>query len=226
MIIIPSLDIQNGISKYAYKGSNDPMIIADQLKHQGFHHIMITDLDGVFSGEFVHIDLIQKFKALGFQVIAGGGIRSKSSAETLINAGADRLIIGTVAIKDQELLMDLIETYSEQLYVAIDTYETSVYIEGWLEDSDVDVEEFINSMSLLGVKRLVHTEIDQANRFNLCNDGVFYSMAESYNIHITPAIDINQHASILELEACGYSDLILGGELDMINLNEYMQLHL
>lgn len=223
MVIIPSLDIQNGLSRFPYQGTTDPVEIAHLLKHRGFNHIMITDLDGVFSGEFVHIDLIQQLKASGMKVLAGGGIRSRQVAKILFDAGADHIILGTVAIKDQELLIELLENYSDQLSVAIDTYETSVYIEGWLEDSDVDVEEFIASMSLLGVKHLIHTEIEHHQSVNICNSDIIYALSESHNIHITPAIDITQSSSIFELEACGYQDLILGGNLDYIDLDVYKQ---
>lgn len=223
MVIIPSLDIQNGVSRFPYQGTHDPIEIASLLKHKGFNHIMITDLDGVFSGEFVHVGLIEQLKADGFKVLAGGGIRSRQVAKIIFDAGADHIILGTVAIKDQELLIELLEHYSDKLSVAIDTYETSVYIEGWLEDSDVDVEEFIASMSLLGVKHLIHTEIEHHQSVNICNSDIIYALSENYQIHITPAIDINQSSSIFELEACGYKDLILGGNLDYVDLDLYKQ---
>lgn len=223
MVIIPSLDIQNGVSRFPYEGTYNPLEIAQLLRHKGFNHIMITDLDGVFSGEFVHMNLIKELKDSGFKVLVGGGIRNKKSARLLFEAGADHIIIGTAAIKDQDLLIDLLDQYSDRLSVAIDTYETSVFIEGWVEDSDVDVEEFIQSMALLGVKHLIHTEIEHHQSVNICNSDIIYALSEEHQIHITPAIDITQTSSILELEACGYKDLILGGNLDYVDLDLYKQ---
>lgn len=221
MIIIPSLDIQNGKSRYAFEGEHDPVEIIKVLKQKGFHHFMITDLDGVFTGEFVHYDLVRALKNEDVQLYVGGGIRSSAIASKIIEAGADQMIIGTLAIKDQELLMDLVNDYRDQLSVAIDTYDTSVFIEGWLEDSDVDVDEFVSSMSLLGVNHLIHTEINNSDNLSICSNEVMRSLSHEYDILVTPSIDITAPTKIKDLADCGCEEIMVGGAIDLLDLEQY-----
>lgn len=225
MIIIPSLDIQNGKSRYAFEGTYDPLVIVRTLKQKGFHHFMLTDLDGVFSGEFVNYDLVQQLKQEEVYLYVGGGIRSSAIAQKIVEAGADQMVIGTIAIKDQELLMDLINDYREQLSVAIDTYDNSVFIEGWVEDSDVDIDEFISSMSLLGVRHLIHTEINNHNNVLICANDVMKALAIQHDISITPSIDITEPASIKDLIDCGCQEIMIGGYIDRLDLDHYKVYH-
>lgn len=221
MIIIPSLDIQNGKSRYAFEGENDPVVIVKSLKQKGFHHFMLTDLDGVFSGEFVNYDLIRQLKQEDVYLYVGGGIRSSVIAKKIIETGADQMIIGTIAIKDQELLMDLLNDYKDQLSVAVDTYDNSVFIEGWVEDSDVDIDEFISSMSLLGVRHLIHTEINNHDNVQICSNEVMKALSIEYDISITPSIDITEAASIKDLIDCGCEEIMIGGSIDQLDLDHY-----
>lgn len=221
MIIIPSLDIQSGKSKYSYEGSNDPVEIVKSLKKKGFHHFLLTDLDGVFAGEYLHFDLIRQLKEEGIFLYVSGGIRSFDIAKQLFEAGADTIIIGTIAIKDQELLMDLIEAYGSQLCVAIDTYEESVYIEGWVEESDVDVTEFVASMALLGVSRLIHTEINHIDNLTICSNEIMQRLSEEFNVKITPSVDISKAVVLDEFIRCGCNEIIVGGAMDLIDLDNY-----
>lgn len=221
MVIIPSLDIQNGQSKYAFLGQNNPIEIVRTLRKKGFHHFLLTDLDGVFSGEFVHYDLIQMLKAEDITLYVGGGIRSYEIATRILEAGADAIIVGTVAIKDQDLLMSLLDAYKDRLYVAIDTYEDSVFIEGWVEDSDVDITEFISSMALLGVERLIHTEINHVDNLTICSNEVMNQLSTTFNIKITPGIDISKTILLDEFLNCGCKEVIVGGSLDLLDLDSY-----
>lgn len=221
MVIIPSLDIQNGKSKYAFSNLHDPLEIVRSLKKKGFHHYLLTDLDGVFSGEFVHYDLIEALKAEDITLYVGGGIRSFEIATQILSAGADAIVVGTVAIKDQELLMSLLDAYKDKLYVAIDTYENSVFIEGWVEDSDVDVTEFISSMALLGVERLIHTEINHVDNLSICSNEIMLRLSSTYNIKITPGIDISKTILLDEFQTCGCKEVIVGGALDLLDLDSY-----
>lgn len=221
MIIIPSLDIQNGKSRYPYNGETNPVEIVKALKQKGFHHFMVTDLNGVFEGAFVHFDLLKAIKSEGVFLYAGGGIRSAETAEKIMALGVDCMVLGTVAIKDQELLMSLLDKYSDKTCVAIDTYDTDVYIEGWLEDSDVDVEEFVSSMSLLGVQHLIHTEINHHNNACICSNMTMSKLSNDYRIKVTPSIDINRAFAIDEFIDCGCKELIVGGSMDLVDTTHY-----
>lgn len=221
MIIIPSLDIQQGKSKYSYEGSTEPVEIIKALKKKGFHHFFITDLDGVFSGEFACYNLIKELKTEDVFLYVSGGIRSFDVAAKVIDLGANAIVVGTSAIKDQELLMNLIDTYGDFLCVSIDTYEESVFIEGWVEDSDVDVTEFISSMALLGVKRLIHTEINHTNNLTICSNQTMQKLSNEHCVQITPSIDITNPVILEEFIRCGCHDVIVGGSMDLIDLENY-----
>lgn len=225
MIIIPSLDIQDGKSKYPYQGSYDPLEIIKSLKNKGFHHFLIVDLDGVFSGEFIHYEMIRQIKTENVTLYVGGGIRTFEIAEKIVAAGADNLVIGTIAIKDQELLMNLVDAYPNRLSVAIDTYDESVYIEGWVEESDVDITEFVQSMALLGVNHLIHTEINHTDDANICANQLMQGLSRTYNVHVTPTIDIVKGMPFSQFIECGCKEVILGGSLDLIDFHGYFESH-
>ncbi len=226
MIIIPSLDIHDGKSKYSYENCYDPVIIVKSLKDKGFHHFLIVDLDGVFSGEFVHYDLIRQLKAENIYLYVGGGIRTLAIAEKIFASGADNIVVGTVAIKDQDLLMDLIESHPNSLSVAIDTYGDSVYMEGWVEESDVDLTEFVQSMAMLGVNHLIHTEINHTDNLNICSNKLMQSLSKEHSVKITPTIDVSKNIPFGEFVKCGCKEVILGGALDFIELKDYVKLNI
>lgn len=225
MIIIPSLDIHDGKSKYPFEGSYDPLTIIKILKQRGFHHFLITDLDGVFSGEFSNYALITELKTENVYLYVSGGIRSFGVAEKLIQAGADCLVVGTIAIKDQELLMNLINAFSERLCVAIDTYEDTVFIEGWVEESEVGVAEFVHSMALLGISKLIHTEINHTDNVIICSNPLMMALSKEHHIEIIPNIDVMTGVSLNEFVKCGCHEVIIGGTIDLIQFDDYLKLN-
>lgn len=226
MKLIPAIDLQGGQSKYPFHQIYDPIEIVKELMKQGLHTFLITDLDGVFNSDFVHYEIINQLHQLGAHLIVSGGIRSLKVAEKLINVGAQELLVGTVAIKDQELLMALLSKYNDKIFVAIDTFEDSVFIEGWIEDSDVSPEEFVMSIQLLGVNTFVHSHINQLDDLTVCKDQWIINLEQKANVHIIPVVDLSGATSLEVLKKSCCSDVIIGGDLNAINWSEYKKYHL
>lgn len=226
MKIIPALDLQHGQSKFSFNGEQDVLLIAEQLKHFGVHTLLITDLDGVYNGQFQQYDVIKSLSTLGLDLIVSGGIRSLEDAKRLLESGATYILVSTIAMKDQDMLIELVELTEHKTMVAIDTFEDSVYIEGWLEESDVSPEEFILSSNLLGIHRFVHSKMNQTDDFSILNEQWISNLASEKAITITPVIDITKPFEVQQLLTGPSHEIILGGALDQFDWQQYKGLHL
>lgn len=167
MKIIAGLDIKNG--KVVQLSCHDEKIISDcpvkfclTLKEKGIKKLHIVDLDGVFSGQTVMFDLLKEIKEkVDLPIQFGGGIRSLAIADRIISLGIDEIVIGTSAVNDQELLIQLLEKYPQQVIVAADVYKDVVYTEGWESNSSTSIKEFLNTLQLIHVPHVLITDISK-----------------------------------------------------------------
>jgi phosphoribosylformimino-5-aminoimidazole carboxamide ribotide isomerase len=122
----------------------------------------IVDIDGVFSGQTDMFDLLKKIQSVTkLPIQFGGGIRNYETAKKLLDLNIDYIVLGTTAIKHEELLIELVNEYPNRIIVAADVYEEEVYIEGWEENASTNIYEFLNTMSLLNVSHVMITDISR-----------------------------------------------------------------
>ncbi len=189
MKIIAGLDIKNQScvhlisdnSKTSSIHDASPTEICRKINESSIDAIQVTDIDGVFSGETNMFDLlIQMRKNTHKPIYFGGGIRDYETAKRIIDLNIDYIVLGTSAIKDQELLIQLIDSFPGQIVVAADVYKDYVYIEGWEENSSIKLEEFLNTLSLIHVEQIIITDISRDGT----QSGVNMSLVEKIiNIH-------------------------------------------
>ena len=171
MEVIPSIDIKTGRCVRLYQGdyrketvySDDPMSVALTWEEQGGPRLHLVDLDGAAHGRLVNLDLIfEIIKRLTIPVQVGGGIRSLGTAESLLSAGADRVVIGTAAVEDPSLVGNLCREHgSDSVVVAVDARDGQVAIKGWTQQSTVSAFDLAEQMYDLGVRRLLYTDISR-----------------------------------------------------------------
>lgn len=152
-LIIPAIDLLNGQAVRLYKGdydqktvySDQPLEIAQKFKDMGAKLIHIVDLDGAKSGENPNFEVIKKIASM-IDIEVGGGIRSVEVVDQYLQV-AKRVILGTIAVKDPQFVIDMVNKYGqEKIVVGVDVKEGKVAVHGWTEKSDLDYLDFINSL--------------------------------------------------------------------------------
>jgi phosphoribosylformimino-5-aminoimidazole carboxamide ribotide isomerase len=166
--VIPALDIMGGKCVRLYQGrpdeetvfEYDPMDAASRWQDDGAGLLHVVDLDGAFRGIPVNLELISGIiKRLSIHVQVGGGIRCTEDALGYIEAGAERVVVGTRAFADHDWLIELIEEVGDRLVVGVDVKDGFVATGGWLESSDIRPSKAIEEMESIGVKRIIYTEV-------------------------------------------------------------------
>ena len=169
MEVIPAIDLRGGRCVRLHQGdfdretvfSDDPVVMALQWQVQGGQRLHVVDLEGAVSGEPAHLEIITAIvAALDIPVQVGGGIRSIDTASRWLDAGVDRVVIGTAAVRNPDMVAEVCRTRgSQRVVVSIDARDGMVALQGWTEASEVSVRGLARQMSALGVARLLYTDI-------------------------------------------------------------------
>jgi phosphoribosylformimino-5-aminoimidazole carboxamide ribotide isomerase len=137
--------------------------VALAWQEQGAPRLHLVDLDGAAGGGPVNLEVITSIiHNLTIPVQIGGGIRDLATAESLLSAGADRVVIGTAAVENPSLVEDLCQKHgSQRVVIAVDAKDGLVAIKGWLESTEVKAQDLVEQMALLGVRRILYTDISR-----------------------------------------------------------------
>ena len=161
MIILPAIDIKDGNCVRLFKGdyatvqkvAESPYIAAQGFADAGAEWMHMVDLDGAKDAKLVNADLIADVaKASGLSVEVGGGIRDMKAVEYYLSRGINRVILGSAAVKNQQLVIEAVKEYAK---------DGMVRAEGWIDDSEINYIELAKRMEDVGVKTVVFTDIDQ-----------------------------------------------------------------
>ncbi len=171
MEIIPAIDLRDGRCVRLFQGdfdqetvfSDDPLATALSWQEQGGHRLHLVDLDGAVQGKPVHLEIISAIvRALDIPVQVGGGVRDLAAAEAWLDAGVDRVVIGTAAVRDPDMVQEVCRKHgSQRVVVAVDAKDGLVALQGWTEASTVTVLQLAQRMSQIGVVRLLYTDISR-----------------------------------------------------------------
>lgn len=171
MQILPAIDIKDGQAVRLFKGdfaqktvvNPDVLEQARIFKDAGIDFIHVVDLDGALDGKATNRDLIATVKeATGLGVEVGGGIRTLEQIQDYLNVGIDRVIIGSMAVKNPNFVKEALEQFgAEHIVVGIDAKGGMVATEGWLETSSVNFVDLALVMEKIGVQLFVYTDVDR-----------------------------------------------------------------
>jgi len=170
MKIFPAIDIKNKKCVRLVKGDfenkteykNSPVEQAYIYKDHGFKNLHIVDLDGALTGETINIDIVQKIvKKSNLKVEIGGGIRNFDSIQKYVDAGVDKIILGSAAIKDKKFLKEACEKFSGKIALGLDAKDGKLSVSGWKENSNKSTLDFLKEVNDYGVSRLIFTDIDR-----------------------------------------------------------------
>ena len=169
MILYPAVDIRGAKAVRLTRGDyeqetvydQDPAEAAKRWVAEGARYLHVVDLDGARSGRPLNLEAVERIAAeAGAPVQAGGGIRDAESIEATLEAGVQRVVLGTAALRDPELLEAALERHGERIVVSVDARGGRVALQGWTESEAVRAAEAIASLSARGVERFVFTPID------------------------------------------------------------------
>ncbi|OOM75135.1 1-(5-phosphoribosyl)-5-[(5-phosphoribosylamino)methylideneamino]imidazole-4-carboxamide isomerase [Clostridium sp. BL-8] len=215
MIILPAIDIIDGKPVRLYQGDYDRKeIVADDIfetaksfEDIGAEYIHLVDLDGAKSGSNENHELVIKIaNMLETPVELGGGIRSFNTIKYLLDNGVSRVILGTIALEDEELLKEAVKVYDEKIAVGIDCKDGKVYGRGWLSGSDLDYVDFAKNMEKIGVKNIIVTDITKDGTLEGPNLEMLKKLKETVNINITASggiRDINNIKDLMDINLYG-----------------------
>ena len=141
---------------------DDPLAQAKHFKLCGAQNLHVVDLDGAKSGNNPNFDIIKQLsEKSGLFLEVGGGIRDMKAVEYYLSRGINRVILGSAAVKNQQLVIDAVKEYGERIVVGIDAKDGMVRAEGWIDNSEINYIELAKRMEDVGVKTVVFTDIDQ-----------------------------------------------------------------
>ncbi len=170
MIIFPAIDLKDGKAVRLSKGdfnridifSDKPWRVAKEFEEKGAEWIHLVDLDGAKDGVNKNLDVIKKIReTVNVKLQLGGGIRTLETAEMLLNLGINRIILGTAAIENPELLKKLVSKYGEKIAVSVDEKNGKAATNGWVEESSIDAFDLCRSLIESGVKTIIYTDISK-----------------------------------------------------------------
>ncbi len=207
MKIFPSIDLKNGkcvrLTKGEFKSqkiyNENPIDQAEIFNQAGFKYLQIVDLDGALEGNLAHFTIIKEIaKKFNFKIEVGGGIRNEQSISKLIDIGADKIILGTAAVKNKNFLESSCKKYPKNIALALDVRNNNIATSGWKDQSKINVIDFLNSVKNFGISRLIYTDIDKDGTNTGPNLKDSYMISEKFNIPlvisggISSINDINQ----------------------------------
>lgn len=170
MIIFPAIDLRHGKCVRLYQGKfeeaevvdENPVNVALNFKRSGAEYIHIVDLDGALNGKMKNLSCISNIiKNVDIPVELGGGIRNMDTIDMLIKAGVSRVILGTAALENTDLVKDAVTKYGDKIAVGIDAKNKKVAVNGWTNVSGVDYIDFAKSVENMGVSTIIFTDISK-----------------------------------------------------------------
>ena len=168
MRIFPAIDLRNGKCVNLIQGradaetifSEDPIAVAESWADQGAEYLHLVDLDGAFEGDSANLSIVKEIvQRISIPTQLGGGIRDMERIEHILGLGVSRLILGTAALRNWELVQDAATKYPKQIVVGIDATNGLVATEGWVNISERQATEFAREMTSLGVETIIYTDI-------------------------------------------------------------------
>lgn len=219
MKIFPAIDIVQGKAVRLFKGDYDkmtvytenPLDIVKDFKASGAKFLHLVDLEGAKSGETPNLETIKKIvEESQMFVEVGGGIRSREVIEKYKNIGVKRVILGTIAVTNQEFLHQMVNEFGDLIAVGVDIKDGLVAIKGWTEKSNYTCDEFCEILTKIGVKTLICTDVSKDGAMQGTNVQLYKSLKEKFDFNIIASGGVSSINDISALNGLDVYGAIIG----------------
>ena len=228
MIIYPAIDMRGGKCVRLQQGrydkmtvfSDDPKSIALKFQNSGAKYLHIVDLDAARGENDNRKLIIDIARSLKIPVQTGGGIRSLDDIEYVLSSGVQRVIIGTAAVRNPDMVSEAVRLYGSRVAVGIDAKDGLVAIEGWEKVSEYNAVNFAKKMRDLGVKTIIYTDIATDGMLSGPNIKAMSEMVKETNLDVIASGGVSKIEDLFELKKVGVSGAIVGkaiytGDIDL-----------
>ena len=229
MEIFPAIDLYDGKAVRLYKGdyaqmtvySDNPVQTAMDFVAAGAKNIHIVDLEGAKNGDTPNLATVCAIKEQsGLFCEIGGGVRSMQVVDRYINAGVDRVILGTAALQDPGFLQEAVAKYGSRIAVGVDLKDGYVAVKGWTETSDMEAFAFCERMQKLGVKTIICTDISKDGAMQGCNLPLYKELSERFSMQIIASGGVSNIENVKKLAEMDLYGAIIGkayytGDIDL-----------
>ncbi|MDO4935592.1 MAG: 1-(5-phosphoribosyl)-5-[(5-phosphoribosylamino)methylideneamino]imidazole-4-carboxamide isomerase [Phascolarctobacterium sp.] len=234
MLIYAAIDLYEGQAVRLFKGdyaqktvySNEPVKVAQDFKNKGITHVHLVDLEGALKGTTPNFDLVCAIKnTTGLFCEIGGGIRSMDVIDKYLGAGLDRVILGTAAVTDENLLDTALAKYGEKIAVGIDIKDGKVAIKGWTKASELDALDFCGKMQEKGVQTFICTDISKDGAMQGTNRQLYKTLSEQFAVKIIASGGVSTLDDLTALRKYDLHGAIVGkayytGAIDLVKAVE------
>ena len=234
MHIFPAIDLYGGKAVRLYKGdyeqmtvySDDPPAVAADFVNCGAGYIHLVDLEGAKDGTTPNFPTVRAIKERsGVFCEIGGGIRSREVIDRYLDAGLDRVILGTAAVNNKQLLQEAVAAYGDRIAVGVDIRDGLVAVKGWREQSQLDAFSFCHELQEMGVKTLICTDISKDGAMEGTNTALYEKLTAELSMDIVASGGVSSLADVRRLAALKLSGAIIGKAYytGAIDLNEAIE---
>ena len=219
MVIYPAIDLYEGKAVRLFKGdyaqmtvyNDDPVAVALDFKAAGAACIHLVDLEGAKSGQTPNLATVCAIKeATGLFCEIGGGVRSMDVVKAYLEAGVDRVILGTAAVTDEAFLKAAVAAYGEKIAVGIDIRDGCVAIKGWTEKSREKAMDFCGKMEQMGVRTIICTDISRDGAMQGTNHELYRELSERFDLNIIASGGVSSIDDVRKLAAMNIHGAIIG----------------
>ena len=219
MVIYPAIDLYGGKAVRLFKGDyaqmtvyhNDPTAVARDFAACGATHIHLVDLEGAKDGTSPNLATICRLKSqTGLFCQTGGGIRTMEEVAKRLDAGIDRVILGTAAVTEKGFVEAAVSKYGNQIAVGIDIRDGFVAIRGWTEKTQLEAMAFCKQMADVGVQTIICTDISKDGAMEGANHDLYRQLKEDLNLQIIASGGVSSLGDVEKLAKLDLHGAIIG----------------
>jgi len=219
--VVPAVDMQNGQvvqlvggKRGTEKTYGDPVGAAQRWVEAGARTLHLVDLDGAFEGERENAEAIESIReAVDADIQLGGGIRTVGDAVGLLDAGVDRVILGTAAVENPEIVAEISETHPESVLVSLDAKDGEVVVSGWTEATGLDPADAAARYEDLGAGGILFTDVDVEGQLDGVRTGPVRRVVEAVDIPVVASGGVATIDDVQALQQAGAAAVVVGSAL-------------
>ncbi len=238
MKIIPAIDIIDGkcvrLSKGDYNTkkiyNENPLEVAKEFESYGIRYLHLVDLDGAKSKHIVNQKVLETIaKETSLEIDFGGGLKTLEDIEIAFNSGAKQITIGSIAVQDPDFCFDLIEKYGpDKMILGADCENRKIKTSGWLEESQLDVIDFILKYKNKGIKNVICTDISKDGMLQGASDELYREIVEKTAVQLIASGGISCIEDVEQMKKIGCSGTIIGkaiyeGRISLQQLQNFIE---